>query len=118
MNAVVTKNRRGTAVDISKPSNDFQAISVKLDAIISLLLDLILSDSRFEKSVPYTDKVARLGELGFETNMISQVVRRPSNYVSSRLRESKVRRYSKRRRKLTGSATKSSQARTTEPGKA
>lgn len=104
-------NQSRTRQSSAKPSDlstkELQTVSAKLDdvttrldAVLSLLLDLLLSDPKLQKSVPYTDKVARLGELGFELNMISRVVRRPSNYVSSRLRESKKRGFSRRQQRL------------------
>lgn len=79
---------------------DLDKISSRLDAITSLILDFLLSDQRYEKSVAYTDKVARLEELGLNIDEISGIVRRPSNYVSSRLRESKKRKFSKRQKRV------------------
>lgn len=83
---------------------ELDKISSRLDAISSLILDFLLSNQRYEKPVAYTDKVERLGELGFEIDEISGIVRRPSNYVSSRLRESKKRKFSKRQRKVARAA--------------
>lgn len=75
-------------------------ILARLDAMTNLMLDFLLSDPRYEKSVAYTDKVARLHELGVQLDTISGIVGRPSNYVSSRLRESKKRKFSKRQKKV------------------
>lgn len=74
-------------------------ITSRLDATVSLLLDLVLSDPKYENPVSYTDKAARLEKLGIELETISGVVRRPSNYVSSRLRESKTRKSSRRQKR-------------------
>jgi hypothetical protein len=81
-------------------SQKLDKLTSRLDAMTSLFLDFLLSDPKFEEAVEYTDKVARLGELGIEIDVISGIVRRPSNYVSSRLRESKKRKFSRRKSRI------------------
>src|SRR5690242_16686533 len=75
-------------------------INSKTDALISLFLDFLLSSTKNAQPAPYTDKVAWLGELGMDIDVISSIVRRPSNYVSSRLRESKKRKFSMRQKRM------------------
>ncbi len=72
----------------------------RLDALVSLSLDFLLSDANYENPVEYTDKAVRLDALGIERDAITGIVRRPSNYVSSRLRESKKRKYSRRQARV------------------
>ncbi len=62
----------------------------RLGTMIYLLLDLT-PDERLKKPVSMTEKVGRLDAMGFELEEISKLAGRPSNYISSRLREYKSR---------------------------
>jgi hypothetical protein len=65
-------------------------ITRELDAVVFLLFDAIPSE-RLGKPLSMTEKVGLLDSMGFELADVSRNVGRPSNYVSSRLREYKQR---------------------------
>lgn len=81
-------------------------MSSRLDLMTSLLLDIVLSEPNRDESVAYTDKAVLLEKLGLEIDEISRIVNKPSNYVSSRLREAKKRRSSRRQKRVTGASQK------------
>lgn len=95
-----TKIKKDTVKQLQLIATKLDKITSRMDATLSLLLDFLLSDPQYEEPIEYTDKVARLGKLGIEQDVISRIVRRPSNYVSSRLRESKSRKFSRRQRRV------------------
>lgn len=74
-------------------------IATRLDVEISILLDILLLNDRYSESASYTDKAVYLESLGLQIDEISRIVGRPSNWVSSRLRESKTRKSSRRKQK-------------------
>ncbi len=76
------------------------AISKRMDILINILVDVLLANPRYGEGIPYTDKAAHLETLGLEVQEISRIVGRPSNWVSSRLREHKARKSSRRSKAL------------------
>ena len=99
-----SKPKKGKKEKFPEPSAQLSLIATKLDkaisrldALTSLFLDFLLSDEKYENPIEYTDKAVRLNKMGLEIDVISGIVRHPSNYVSSRLRESEKRKYSRRR---------------------
>ena len=75
-------------------------ITTRLDVEISILLDILFLNDKYVEPSSYTDKAAYLESLGLQIDEISKIVGRPSNWVSSRLRESKKRKSSKRQQRI------------------
>lgn len=107
LNKTDAKESLETNVKLAQVAETLDRITTRLNACLNVLLDILLLDDRFEKPTPYTDKVAYLDSVGLEVDAISEIVGRPSNYVSSRLREAKLRESPRRKRGKKASAKRS-----------
>lgn len=108
-------NENGTSSEqINMLVSNSEKMASRLDIVTNILLDILLSNDT-AKSVSYTDKAVYLQSLGVPIDDISRIVARPSKSVSSRLRESKLRKSSRRQQKTdrtASSAQESDQATT------
>lgn len=68
-----------------------EMISKRLDVVINVLLEILLTTPQYRQPAPYTNKAILLESLGLQINEISKIVGKPSNWVNSRLREAKSR---------------------------
>ena len=98
------KSQQDTLKQLQLIVTKLDKVVSRLDTAVSLALDFLLSDPKYDKPIAYTDKVERLASLGTDQEAISGIVRRPSNYVSSRLRESRNRAFSRRQKRAKKSA--------------
>lgn len=97
--------------DRDRNISSLKGVEVRLDACLNVLLDILLLNEQYTKPASYTEKSAYLESIGMELADISEVVGRPSNWVSSRLREFKSRKRHKvvrsKRETLSESSTQS-----------
>jgi len=87
----------GSIITSPELNEQLDKILARLDTIIILLFDLA-PNKDIGKSVSMTTKVGYLDSLGYDLSEITKMVRRPSNYTSSRLREYKERNEKKKKR--------------------
>ncbi len=96
--AIKTKPPEDSSGEKQEIGSKLDSLEARLDIGINVLLEILFSNSQYQKAIPYTDKVAYLAQQGLEAGDISKMVGRPSNWVSNRLKESKSRNKPKRQR--------------------
>lgn len=80
-------------------NNQLTSVTTRLDVVINLMFDLTTNE-RIDGSCNLTDRIGRLHLMGVDRKLISATVGRPSKDVSSRLREYKSRKSSKKRKRI------------------